>query len=512
METHISIKKSLLYGAIIVALALLLFEAVARMVEFIKPPYETGLNKTVSKQKILPKQKESYRIFVYGGSTVAGIPIKQYSFVSQLEFWLKEIHPEKLLEVYNFGVTGKSSTFVRGIVEKTITYDPDLLIVLSGHNEFLDKNIKTSQFNKMLTSFALTRVLTRLRNKVKKAFFPPPKKIVMPNHLEVYDRDSILFKKKVRIYLDNIRSISKIARENDIPILLITAPSNMSEWPPVYKKISTRTIEEEYESWIAEIDRLLTNELSVRANERVHELLQTNDNNPLLLYMLAKTHAAAGNYEHARTLFTKAKDLDPMPWRVLTDFNDAIRKLALNDQVFLVDVEKSFHQHAIHGLVGFLLVADNCHPTPLGNAIIAIDILEVMKRNNLFIEKDLGHSSNESNRLTYFLSQTITPGERRSLEMNYLLLNAKYTMKTPYQNFRASRMYLDKALAVDSSNWQIWVNLATLAFFENRIEEGRQQLKKAIQLYGAPIPNERQYAPYLMEALEKSGIRLESFQ
>ena len=97
--------------------------------------------------------------------------------------------------------------------------------------------------------------------------------------------------------------------------------------------------------------------------------------------------------------------------------------------------------------------------------------------------------------------------------MQYLLSNAKYSMKTPFYNFNASRMYLDKALAMDSSNWQIWVNLATLAFFENRIEEGRQQLRMAIQLRGAPMDrNDRRNAPYLKEALEQSGVRLEEFR
>jgi hypothetical protein len=62
---------------------------------------------------------------------------------------------------------------------------------------------------------------------------------------------------------------------------------------------------------------------------------------------------------------------------------------------------------------------------------------------------------------------------------------------------------------MDSLNWEIWVSLATLSFFENRIEEVQQQLRRAIQLRGKPIdPYIRKYAPYLKEALEQSGVRL----
>ncbi len=74
-------------------------------------------------------------------------------------------------------------------------------------------------------------------------------------------------------------------------------------------------------------------------------------------------------------------------------------------------------------------------------------------------------------------------------------------------------MYIDKALAMDSSNWKVWINLATLSFFGNRIEEGRQQLRRAIHLRGEPIDqNDRRNAPYLKEALEQSGIRLQDFR
>ena len=43
-----------------------------------------------------------------------------------------------------------------------------------------------------------------------------------------------------------------------------------------------------------------------------------------------------------------------------------------------------------------------------------------------------------------------------------------------------------------------------------RAEEGRLLLHKAARLRGEPIdPNDRASAPYLREALERSGIRIE---
>ena len=54
--------------------------------------------------------------------------------------------------------------------------------------------------------------------------------------------------------------------------------------------------------------------------------------------------------------------------------------------------------------------------------------------------------------------------------------------------------------------------IATLALLENRLDEGRRQLRKAIQLRGAPIDeNDRGHAPYLKEALTQSGVSLAEF-
>jgi len=504
MNTQFSNRKSLLYGAIVTVLMLLLFESVARVAESVKPSGAVG------EKMIPPKQRDHFRIFVYGGSTVQGLPVSAYGFVPQLEFWLKESHPEKRLEIYNFGRAGANSAYVRRVVTESISHNPDLLIVLSGHNEFLPSRIY-GQPDKILDSVALTRVLARIVNKIRATYFSAPKNIVAPNY-EEYARGSDLFNDKVSEYVENIGFIAETAKKNDKPLLLLTAASNVSDWPPADKRAFVNSDEEWNRSEAAQVVDIFADEHSDRQFGSSSEILPTNAADPMQLYLYAKAHAVVGDYDRAKMLFTKAKDLDPVPWRALTEFNQALRKLAELDRVILIDVETSFQRHALHGLVGFSLFADNCHPTPLGNAIISREILLAMRRNGLFVEKDIGLIDIDSS-LEHYMLTTTTLDKRRSLELQYLLGNAKYSMKTPFYNFEASRMYLDRALDLDSSKWEIWVNLATLSLFENRIEEGRQQLGKAIQLRGLMVDeNDRHNAPNLKEALEYSGVHLSEFR
>ncbi len=167
------------------------------------------------------------------------------------------------------------------MVEESIIHDPDLLIVLSGHNEFLSRRIESLP-DKILASFALTRALVRILNRMQTALFPLPENVVMPIH-EGYDRESSLFKKKVQAYFDNLRIIVETARKNNKPIILLTAPSNVSDWPPVHKRIATIGYDEDHKSRIVEVDRILANGSSDKAIESIHNIIHMYRNDLLML-------------------------------------------------------------------------------------------------------------------------------------------------------------------------------------------------------------------------------------
>ncbi|MCZ6855951.1 MAG: SGNH/GDSL hydrolase family protein, partial [Gammaproteobacteria bacterium] len=215
MSTNFSTRKSVLYGAIVTVSLLTFFELIARVAEFTREPSELVRKIEAS------KQIDSFRIFVYGGSTAEGQPTLKFGFVSQLEFWLRKIHPEKVLEIYNFAGAGRTSAYARRKVEESISHEPDLLIILSGHNEFLYRSTESVP-NKIVASFALTRSLARKLMRLSLS----PDSTPGPNY-QAYGRNSSLFKEKVRAYADNLAHIVQTAQNHNTPILLVTAPSNV---------------------------------------------------------------------------------------------------------------------------------------------------------------------------------------------------------------------------------------------------------------------------------------------
>ena len=87
-----------------------------------------------------PKSANEFRVFAFGGSATAGMGFPYNgSFSRWLERMLQAAHPDREVEVVNMGRVGYSTEQVKVLFDEVLEKaEPDLLIVYSGHNEFLD--------------------------------------------------------------------------------------------------------------------------------------------------------------------------------------------------------------------------------------------------------------------------------------------------------------------------------------------------------------------------------------
>lgn len=103
----------------------------------------TASNKlTAFNAQKFPKRKPSYtfRIFCLGGSTVYGRPYDdRTSFCGWLRKLLPEADPSRSWEVINVGGISYASYRVAVVEEELLQYDPDLFVIYTGHNEFLER-------------------------------------------------------------------------------------------------------------------------------------------------------------------------------------------------------------------------------------------------------------------------------------------------------------------------------------------------------------------------------------
>ena len=92
-----------------------------------------------SEKKLLPKDSQTKRIFMFGGSAVAGSGASSCdkTMSAQLEKILKEKFPHQNLEVINLGVGGYTCFQELISFLEVVRYQPDLVVVFDAWNDFI---------------------------------------------------------------------------------------------------------------------------------------------------------------------------------------------------------------------------------------------------------------------------------------------------------------------------------------------------------------------------------------
>ncbi|MGB7933707.1 MAG: SGNH/GDSL hydrolase family protein [Gammaproteobacteria bacterium] len=122
------------------------------------------------------KPANTYRAFALGGSTTEGQP---YGNPGSFPFWfeqeLRHRHPDRNIEVINIGIRGFGSSRVLQILREAVHYDPNLIVVYTGQNEFRDARfhpyeLRRSEREAEILAYALRiRVLYLVRQIVMEA-------------------------------------------------------------------------------------------------------------------------------------------------------------------------------------------------------------------------------------------------------------------------------------------------------------------------------------------------------
>jgi len=459
------------------------------------------------------KKPEEIRLLFYGGSTVAGQPLPELGFYEQMKYLFQhDVHSKegKHFTLANFGMVGASSTYVIYRLAQTLkASEGDVLVVFTAHNEFLsnvelvrDEYAQLLAIREQFYRFALMRRAQRYINRYYIARQP---EFVEGRNLQAFDRDSARFHKRIELYRRNIETIVDMARETGMPLLLCTAPSNILNWSPARDDGGFVASDSAYAIALDELRIGLGNGEVEQVKVQSLHLLQERPQDPLAMYYLGKAHYELGQFDEAQHWLEQAKELDPFPFRALNILNDIVREQAGKPGVFVIDLDRAFKDNAAHALPGVGLFADNCHPSPAGNFLIARLLIERLGAMNL---TELGISLGTAERDNIFREKQFS-NDRSALKVEYFLTNARYAMKPPFFNFEQAKWNLEEVLKIDENSWEAWANMATVSFLTDDPVHGKEELARAYRLRGRRFDlDDRAVHPLLREALERAGLGL----
>ncbi|MCA9140040.1 MAG: hypothetical protein KDB00_24875 [Planctomycetales bacterium] len=345
----------------------------------------------------IEKSADEFRVFCFGGSTVQGRPYSiETSFTTWLELALKAAQPDRSWEVVNCGGVSYASYRLVPIVRESLQYSPDLWIVYTGHNEFLEeRSYGEVKRQPQWVRSVIDRVATSRIYGVARSFCQEPQigeKISLPAEVDAlldyqgglskYHRNDSLREAVIDEFRRNIRQMISIANQNNIPILFINPVSNLRDTPPFKVEppagMNTEQRVELQRSW-QEAKDASWNDLGAKL-AKVESVLRIDDRHCEANFLLAKVYEALGEYKHAKEAYLLAKDEDVCPLRMLEPMHEVLKNVTSDTDTELIDIRAFFEARSEFGIPGDNELIDHVHPRIEGHQMIADEIFKSLVR------------------------------------------------------------------------------------------------------------------------------------
>ena len=344
------------------------------------------------------KPANAYRIFCLGGSTVQGRPFAiETSFTSWLEISLRAAQPEINWDVVNCGGVSYASYRLLPIMQEVLACEPDLIILCTGHNEFLESRTfehlaaRGEVVNHAIAVASRLRTFTLIREQYLRARgqssdAPREGRPLLPtevdalldyrNGLEDYRRDETWRNGVIGQFQYNLAALVRTAQEAGVPILVVNPVSNLRDCPPfksLHRDDLTAQEQAEWEALCSEADRHLDREHLDRpaAIDCLEQACRIDPQYAATFYRLGHCYLEAHRNDEALQMFERARDLDICPPRILPPMNAAIFEVARDTGTPLFDAQALFESHSRDGIVGDQWLLDHVHPSIDGHQLLA---------------------------------------------------------------------------------------------------------------------------------------------
>jgi len=324
------------------------------------------LDATKGNQEIfaINKAPNTFRIFVLGESTTLGFPFRPNgSFHRWLQYRLMHMYPDKNFEVINLSLTAVNSYTVLDFGKQLAQYNPDAVLIYTGHNEYygalgvgsttyVGSNRFLLQTLVKLRKLKVVQLFNNFIKKIAAVFAKKPtgdrqslmEDMAARQHIKYGSAD---YQAGINQFTENMTELCRTLNNEKIPVFLSNVVSNEKDLPP----------------FISEGDG------SGSAN--------WNYNQGQLAYK-------DSSFDKAKQYFDKARELDELRFRAPEAINTSINKIASKfPYVHLVDSKSIFEKYSPHGILGSETIEEHVHPNLLGYAIMSEAFYQAMQKQQL---------------------------------------------------------------------------------------------------------------------------------
>ena len=362
-----------------------------------------------------PKEKagNSYRIFCMGGSTTYGRPYyDKVSFCGWLREYLQTADPLRNWEVINAGGISFASYRVAKLMGELKQYQPDLFIVYSGQNEFLEERSYgaladlPSWLINLNAALSGTRVYTAMKDiidamqtgslqQAKRHYKLSGEVEEVLNYTvgpESYHRDDALKRQIVTHYRLNLMRMVRIARSADADIVFVQPAINIKDMSPFKSEHRDGLDEQAQQDCEALYQRATVLQEAGNLPEALlvyQQAREIDDRYAEVHYRIGQVLFSLGRYDEAETSFRQAVEEDVAPLRMLDSMQQIVADIAVSEDVPLIDfpgiIREAYLQHYDHAVFGKEYFPDHVHTNMEGYRLLGVALFDYLASQNIVI-------------------------------------------------------------------------------------------------------------------------------
>jgi len=354
------------------------------------------------------KPRNEFRIFCLGGSTVYGHPYQaDTAFPKWLELELNATDPRHTFRTINCGGISYASYRLARIVKEVLHYQPDLIILATGHNEFLEDRTYQAIKNRAPAWAWLQDAIYSLRTvSLAQRWFANLKPATSPttsgdNHSGLssevrarldnasgyasYHRDDAWRENVIAQFDESVRDIIASCRAASVPIVLVKLGSNLRDCPPFKSEHRTDLTPDEEREWQKHFDDATAAEASDAkgALELYRQAEAIDGAYALLDYRIARVLDRLGHIPDALTYYEKARDEDICPLRIIKPMEELLARIAVETGTPLLDAASLLAAESFDFIPGYECYLDHVHPNIGGHQKIGRALAAQMQESGL---------------------------------------------------------------------------------------------------------------------------------
>lgn len=451
------------------------------------------------------KPANGFRIFTLGGSSAYGFPWGAgQAFTHLVGEALQATFPERRIEAVNAAAMSYASHRLRVLLHELVEYQPDLIVVYSGHNEFVETRFyrellgrreSLDAFHGLLYRWRLYSAMTRLIEGARagrEETLADGKQRGLGEILGLdVAREATIRRgaeektQAAAAFEENIRALVDLAREAGSEIILCTVPANVRGWKPdesYFAESLSPAARKEIEEELALAETAIERGEAAEVLPRLEAARQRAPGHAGIRFLLGRCYEALERWEEAHAAYGQARDLDGQPARVLSEFNEILRTVARETGVPLLDAERIFEASSPHGLVGFNLIEDYVHPNREGHRLIARELYGLILELGLVDGRPIAEETEIARASEHAFPESAGEEEAAGeAQTPAMLFNLGIVLENQGQLEQAREKY-EAALALDPGYYVARCNLARILNLQGRPDLAAVHFRQALEV------------------------------